>query len=371
MESVGRLACGVGHDFNNMLTVILGYAAVALEKTKHDSALRGYLEEINKAGQHSADLTRQLLAFARKQMVSPKVLDLNDVVAGMLKMLQRLIGEPVNLTLRPGYDLWRVRIDPSQVDQILANLVINARDAIIGSGNIVITTENVILNDDHSNDQPESRAGKYVLLEVKDDGVGMDASTLEHVFEPFYTTKEPGKGTGLGLSTVYGIVAQNSGFIDIRSETGKGATVRIYLPEYEGTDDKVPEETVRSESQQENATVLLVEDSKEILEAGRTMLDALGYTVLTAATPSEAIHVAKTYEGIINVLMTDIIMPEMNGWDLEERVCLLRPGIKSLFMSGYAADITDPVNMRCDKVFMQKPFSLKELTEKLHQALKS
>ncbi len=370
MESVGRLAGGVAHDFNNMLTVILGYAGIAMKKVELDNNLRCYLEEILKAGQHSADLTRQLLAFARKQTALPKVLDLNDTVAGMLKMLQRLIGEDINLAWHPGYNLWRIKADPSQIDQVLANLVVNARDAINGSGNIIIKTGNVFLDEDHCGIHSGLQVGKkYVLLEVTDDGIGMEKTMLEQIFEPFFTTKAPDKGTGLGLSTVYGIVTQNAGFIDTHSEVGKGTTFKIYLPKYEGDDDNAYVETISSKPQKGTVTVLLVEDSAQTLEVGKTMLDSLGHTVLSAASPSEAIRMAKEHVGVIDILMTDIIMPEMDGWELSRQIKALRPNIKPLFMSGYGTNVTGSTDELHNRVFMQKPFSLEELTEKIQQAL--
>ena len=289
MESVGRLAGGVAHDFNNMLGVIIGRAEMALEQDVSTDKLQHNLKEILKAGLRSADLTRQLLAFARKQTAIPKILDLNDTISGMLKMLRRLIGEDIDLFWIPELDLWKVKIDPSQVDQILANLVVNARDAISGVGAITLRTENVVIDDSNRAETPEFIPGEYVLLTVSDTGAGMSQEVRENIFEPFFTTKELGKGTGLGLSTVYGIVKQNDGFIYVASEPGKGTTFKIYLPRFEAETAQVLPEEVAGKPPTGTETILVVEDDEAILNLSKMILENLGYTVLAAQTPVHAI----------------------------------------------------------------------------------
>ena len=325
MESVGRLAGGVAHDFNNMLGVIIGRAEMASEQDVSADKLQHDLKEILKAGLRSADLTRQLLAFARKQTAVPKILDLNDTISGMLNMLRRLIGEDIDLSWQPGLDLWKVKIDPSQVDQILANLVVNARDAISGVGAITMSTENVVIDDSNRAETPEFVPGEYVLLTVSDTGAGMSQEVRENIFEPFFTTKELGKGTGLGLSTVYGIVKQNDGFIYVASEPGKGTTFKIYLPRFEAETAQVPSEEVAGKRPTGTETILLVEDDEAILNLSKMILENLGYTVLAAQTPVHAIHLAEEHPGDIHLLITDVVMPEMNGRELAEQLSSLPP----------------------------------------------
>lgn len=309
MESVGRLAGGVAHDFNNMLQTILGYSDLSLAQVEATSPVHEGLLEIRKAAMRSADLTRQLLAFARKQTVSPKILDLNDTVAGMLKMLQRLIGENIDLAWLPGHSLWPVKMDPSQLDQILANLAVNARDAIADTGKITIETENISRHAAYCADHPDCLPGEYVLLAVSDNGCGMDKETLAQIFEPFFTTKEKGKGTGLGLATVYGIVSQNNGFVNVYSEPGQGTTFSIYLPSFAG-ETAAAETSLTEEPAGGTETVLLVEDEAALLNLGKAILQRLGYTVLTANTPMAAIQLAQEHAGEIHLLITDVVMPE-------------------------------------------------------------
>ncbi len=370
MESVGRLAGGVAHDFNNMLGVILGHAELAMEQVEPGHPLEADLTEIRKAAQRSADLTRQLLAFARKQTISPRVLILNDAVNGTLKMIRRLIGEGVELSWRPADDLWHVRMDPSQVDQILANLCINARDAVHGAGRVLIETGNCSFDEAYCNAHPEYSPGDYVLLAVSDNGKGIDRETLDHIFEPFFTTKPQGKGTGLGLATVYGIVKQNRGFIVVNSQAGQGATFRILLPRYEGQDESGHPPNARTLADQGHETVLLVEDEPAILKMVETMLKKMGYNVLTAASPSEAIRLSREYGKEIHVLMTDVIMPEMSGRELADRLMSENPKLKRLFMSGYTANLIAKHGVMDDGTqFLQKPFLKKDLAEKLRKVL--
>lgn len=370
MESVGRLAGGVAHDFNNMLGVILGHAELGLLRMDSVHPVRKDLQEIRKAAEHSAELTRQLLAFARKQSIEPKVLDLNETVAGMLKMLQRLIGEDVHLAWLPAPEVWPVRVDPSQVDQILANLCVNARDAIEGTGRITIETRNCTIDADHCAAQLDAEPGDYVRLTISDDGRGMDKATLGHIFEPFFTTKGVGKGTGLGLSTVYGAVKQNNGIINIYSEPGNGTTFSIYLPRHFGQNGETKAEEETMPAPCGNETILLVEDEQAILDLAATMLEKLGYCVLKAGSPDEAVNRANDYKGEIHALMTDVIMPGMNGKDLASALCSHRPNMKQLFMSGYTADVIVNHGMLGDEInYLQKPFTLLKLAVKVRQVL--
>ena len=371
MESVGQLAGGVAHDFNNMLSVILGNVELALSAAPTDPASRVELVEIRKAAERSAALTQQLLAFARKQAVAPRVVDLNETVEGMLRMLQRLIGENIELSWQPGEDLWAVKMDPSQLDQILTNLCVNSRDAIADVGRIAIATGNVAVTADEAADQPDAAPGEYVRLEVSDNGRGMEPETLARIFEPFFTTKGMGKGTGLGLATIYGAVRQNGGFIRATSAPGKGTSVGIHLPRHVGACGAAPSEAGASEEVPRGwETVLLVEDEPSIRELTASMLQALGYDVLSAATPGEALRMAGERAGEIHLLLTDVIMPEMNGRELARRMETARPRMKDLYMSGYTADL-----IACHGVldegthFLQKPFTMTQLAAMLRKTL--
>jgi PAS domain S-box-containing protein len=370
MESVGRLAGGVAHDFNNMLSVILGYTELALHDVTPDTRLADYLRQIFSAARHSADITRQLLAFARKQTIAPKILDFNNAVSGMLNMVRRLIGEDIDLTWLPTTNLWSIKMDPSQLDQILANLCINARDAISGVGKITIETENIVFDEAYCAHHPGSIPGEYVLLAQSDNGCGIDKETLGHIYEPFYTTKQMGKGTGLGLATVYGIVKQNKGFINVYSELGRGTTFKIYLPRHRARTEPVAETDAKQVAVRGDETILLVEDEPAILALTETMLVYLGYTVLSANTPTEAIHLAKSYIGQIQLLFTDVIMPEMNGRDLAGHIMPLHPHLKVLFMSGYTANVIAHHGvLDHDVQFIEKPFSKKDLATKIRLVL--
>jgi signal transduction histidine kinase len=369
MESVGRLAGGIAHDFNNMLGVIIGHAEMMFMDIKPGEPHYEDLQEIHKAAKRSADLTRQLLAFARKQSAAPKVLDLNDTVEGMLKMLHRLIGENIELEWKPDNQLGPVKIDPAQVDQILANLCVNARDAISGTGKITIKTEDVVLSQTYCAIHAGLEPGRYAILTVSDDGYGMDKEILSRVFEPFFTTKEVGEGTGLGLATVYGIVKQNNALIKAHSEPGHGTTFKIYLPRVQEsveTNNELVSKTITNG----NETVLLVEDEEAILSLGREILERFGYRVLTARTPGEAIALTEQYKSTIHLLATDVVMPEMNGKKLMERIVELRPHIKVLFISAYPYDvITKQGSLDSDIHFLQKPFSVNALSTKVREVL--
>jgi signal transduction histidine kinase/ActR/RegA family two-component response regulator len=370
MESVGRLAGGVAHDFNNMLGVILGHTELALLRTDDKHKLCSDLKEIQSAAKRSADITKQLLAFARKEIISPRQLDLNDTVESMLNMLRRLIGENIDLVWQPDTHICQVKMDPSQIDQILANLCVNARDAIASVGKLTIETERKSFDEEYCKEHPGFIPGDYVLLAVSDNGCGMDKETLDNLFEPFFTTKDMGKGTGLGLATVYGIVKQNNGFINVYSEPDQGSTFRIYLPRLVADEDIDKAVLEKKAAAGGTETILLVEDEPSILRMTRMMLEKKGYSVLPAATPGEAIGLAKTHADKIHLLMTDVVMPEMNGSDLAGEITVLYPGICLLFMSGYTEDIIAHQGVLDDGVtFIQKPFSMADMTQKVREVL--
>lgn len=370
MESVGRLAGGIAHDFNNMLNVILGNCELALLETCPGQPLHERFQGIQAAALRSAELTRRLLAFARKQTIAPKVLDLNDTVSGMLNMLRQLIGEDIDLAWRPGRDLWLIKADPSQIDQILANLAVNARDAISGVGKVTIETGNVTFDQAYCADHPGFCAGDFVLLAVSDNGCGMDSETLSHVFEPFFTTKEAGKGTGLGLATIYGIVKQNNGFINVYSELDQGSTFKIYLRRHASDNEQTPKADAIIADAGGSETILLVEDEPMILDVTMTMLQHLGYNVLPADTPGTAIRLAGEKSEDIHLLVTDVVMPEMNGRDLAKNLVFLYPNLKLLFMSGYTANVIAHHGVLDKGVqFIQKPFTMKDLAAKIREVL--
>jgi len=370
IESVGRLAGGVAHDFNNMLTAILGHAQIAMAKTAPSAPIYEDLKGIEQSALRSAAVVRQLLAFARQQTVAPKVLDLNDTVEGMLNMLHRLIGENIDFAWRPGASLWPVKMDPTQIDQLLANLCVNARDAIAGVGTITIESGNAVLDDEYCAANPGSHPGQYVMLAVSDDGRGMDRETLAHIFEPFFTTKEAGRSTGLGLATVYGIVKQNEGYISVSSEPGKGTMFKVYLPG--AIDERVePQRDATPEMPRgRGETVLLVEDEKPILNLSKDILERFGYRVLTASTPSEALRVARTESGTIDLLLTDVVMPEMDGRALAHMIADVHPGVRCLYVSGYTSDVIAHRGILDDGVhFLEKPFTMQDLGSKVREAL--
>jgi two-component system, cell cycle sensor histidine kinase and response regulator CckA len=369
MESVGRLAGGVAHDYNNMLSVISGYTEMALEKVPPDSPLHADLSEIFEAAARSTEITRQLLAFARKQTIAPRLIDLNDTIESMLKILRRLIGEDIDLQWLPGIALPPVFLDPSQVDQILANLCVNARDAIAGVGLITIQTAIVTLDETHCQTHAGFSPGEFISLAVVDNGCGMDEETLSNIFEPFYTTKALGEGTGLGLATVYGIVKQNDGFIHVHSEVGKGSTITIYLPRHSGPIEGAVLREAKAPPGQ-GKTVLLVEDEPAIMRMVQAMLKRLGYHVLAAASPAQAFQLAEQHDAAIDVLLSDVVMPEMNGREVAERISRLFPKVKTIFMSGYTADVIAHRGVLEEGTrFIQKPFSARDLGVKIGRVL--
>jgi two-component system cell cycle sensor histidine kinase/response regulator CckA len=371
MEAVGRLAGGVAHDFNNMLSVIIGYSEMILDEPELSNPFSTKIREIRKAAKHSADLTRQLLAFARRQPVTPRVLDINSVIDQAQNMLRRMIGEDISLVFIPSRDLWTVSMDPSQVEELLTNLSANSRDSVQGVGSVRIETSNVVLDKAYCDEHVGAVPGEYVLMSFSDSGRGMDRETMERAFEPFFTTKGVGEGTGLGLATVYGIVTQNSGMINVYSEPGQGTTFKIYLPRAGGKPADA-ERTAAAPVRGGEETILIVEDEEQILRMCRTMLESKGYTVITSSRPTDAIARVKEHSGKIHLLVTDVVMSEMNGKDLKERIEALKPGILTIFMSGYTADIIANRGILADGVrFLQKPFSPTDLARKVRETLET
>ncbi len=370
MESVGRLAGGIAHDYNNMLGVILGNAELAMLRSDEQHPLHSHLGEIRAAAQRSAELTQQLLAFARRQTIAPKIMDLNASVTSTLQMLRLVIGENIKLVWLPGPETYPVKIDPSQFDQLVMNLCVNARDAIDGVGRISIETERMGLDDAFCLANAFFQPGDYAVLSVSDDGCGMDKETQARIFEPFFTTKGIGQGTGLGLATIYGIVKQNNGYINVYSEPGQGTTFRIYLPRFAGSAVEDREAELSIVPRGNGETVLVVEDEAVLLDINTTMLTDLGYKVLAADRPAEAIRLADEQAGRIELLMTDVVMPEMNGRQLEGHVRKSNPAIKCLFMSGYTADVISHHGVLDEGVhFIQKPFSIKDMAKKIRKIL--
>jgi PAS domain S-box-containing protein len=370
LESVGLLAGGVAHDFNNLLMGIMSYVELCRDKIGPDHPIREWLDEITRDAQRSAEITRQLLAFARRQMIAPKILDLNEAVAGMLKLLQRLIGEDIKLTWRPGTNLRPVKLDPSQVDQILANLCVNARDAIAGVGKINLETASITLDADYCASHADAIPGAYTVLAVSDDGCGMDKETMAQVFEPFFTTKGLGQGTGLGLATVYGIVKQNRGSIHVYSEVGHGTTFRIFLPQAESDAVAAPGTGIAEAPKGRGETILLAEDEKSLRVTCGLFLEGLGYKVLRAETPGEALKLADRHPGDIHLLLTDVVMPGMDGRQLAHRISAAKPGVKVLFMSGYTADVIAQRGVLEQSVdFIGKPFTRDVLAWRVREIL--
>jgi len=369
MESIGRLAGGVAHDFNNMLGVILGNLELAFDHVTPDEPLFVELTSIRNAARRSAKITEQLLAFARKQNACPQVLDMNGTVEGLFSMLKGLIGEHIDLAWQPGANLWTVNMDPAQIDQIIVNLCLNARDAIGGSGRIVIETGHAIYNEDDCRRHTNCTPGQYVVLSVSDNGCGMTRESLDHLFEPFFTTKKTGQGTGMGLASAHGIILQNNGFITVDSEPGRGTTFKIHLPRYEGAAVTAPAENTSLIPAGEGETVLIAEDEPTLLDMTAKMLQRQGYTVLCARTPLEAMHLAGEHAGKIKLLITDVVMPGMNGQQLAAKITA-QHAMKCLFMSGYTSDIISHHGVMDSGVaFIQKPFTKMELALKVRTLL--
>jgi CheY-like chemotaxis protein len=371
MDAIGQLAGGVAHDFNNLLMVISSYAELSLDSLTPEHPLHLKLNEILKASQRAADLTRQLLAFSRKQIQSLQALDLNTVVQELERMLPRLIGEHIQVSLRKEKGLGRIQADPVQMEQIIINLAINARDAMRKGGTLLIETLNVHLDEGYVHRRPMVPPGDYVLLSVSDSGEGIAPEHLSHIFEPFFTTKKEGEGTGLGLATVYGIVKQSGGFIWVYSEPGLGTTFRIYFPRLHAPGENRAEKSrAQEETPKGSETILIVEDEDAVRSPACEFLRSCGYTVLEARGGREAISVAKNYNGTIHLVVTDVVMPHMGGGQAALELCTQRPELKVLYVSGYA----NPTLLQhgvsdLEPMFLQKPFTLRELARKIRQAL--
>jgi two-component system cell cycle sensor histidine kinase/response regulator CckA len=374
MEAIGQLAGGVAHDFNNMLTIIRGYSDLLLNGILGpDDPARDAVGEIRKAAQRAADLTRQLLAFSRRQVLAPRVLVLNSVIGDMDKMLRRLIGEDIQLTSRLAPDLGTVKADPGQIEQVLLNLAVNARDAMPRGGQLTIETANVQLDESYARTHPEVNPGPFVMLAVTDTGCGMDAATQARIFEPFFTTKNPDKGTGLGLATVYGIVKQSGGSVYVYSEVGRGTSFKVYLPRHEEAPavsreiHVVPRTETRSQGQE---TLLIVEDDNSVRALTRTVLRSYSYDVIEAVDADDALRLVSQYAQPIHLLVTDLVMPGMSGRELAERLTELRPQMKVLYVSGYTDDaVVRHGLLEAEVAFLQKPFTPSALASKVREVL--
>lgn len=371
LEAVGRVVGGVAHEFNNLLSVILGYSDLVLGGLPPADPLRADVTEIRSAAIHAADLTRQLLGFGRQQVIQPEILDANEILKGMERMLRRLLGAQVTLVIHPSPSLTKVRSDAGQLQQIVMNLAVNARDAMPKGGMLTIETANVTLDADYVRTHPDVKAGPYMKLTVRDEGEGMDPTTLGRMFEPFFSTKERGKGTGLGLWVVFGIVEQNGGHVAVASEPGRGTVVDIYLPRAEGAPESIPPSApVASASLGGSETILLVEDDDQVRAVVRGMLRRAGYHVLEAPNGGEALLICEKHHGAIDLLLSDMVLPHMSGRELAERVAPLRPDMKLLFMSGYTDDpvVRDGV-LNASVAFLQKPFTPDALARKIREVL--
>jgi PAS domain S-box-containing protein len=370
MEAVGNLAGGVAHDFNNLLTVITGYSQILMDQHGHNAQATHSIEQIFRAADRATSLTRQLLAFSRRQMLQPKVVNLNTLIRNLEKMLDPLLGGRIQILVRTSPDLGMVRADAGQLEHIVMNLAVNARDAMPRGGTLTVQTANADLGDQFVRTHPGASAGRYVLLSVADTGSGMNAHTLAHLFEPFFTTKEPGKGTGLGLSMVYGIVKQSGGYISVESESGHGTTFRIYLPRVNEAEEPQAAEVVSLRRRRGSGTILLVEDEDAVRSLVETILTADGYKILVANSPAHATEICRTYNAEIDVLLTDVVMPEVSGPELAGLLLALRPALKVVYMSGYAGEYLDEEGVSAEGVaLIQKPFSAAALEEKIRQIL--
>ena len=371
LEAVGQLAGGVAHDFNNLLTVIGGYSDLLLRRLPEDSPFRTSAEEIKKASDRAGSLTRQLLAFSRKQILQPKVLDLNGVLSDLDKMLRRLIGEDIDLLTITEPDLGQVKADPGQIEQVVINLCVNARDAMLNGGKLTIQTANVTLTEDYARRHTPCEPGNYVVVAISDNGIGMNAETQKRIFEPFFTTKAIEKGTGLGLSTVYGIVKQSGGNINVYSEVGVGTTFKVYLPRVDEPRDQ-PLAGSSGGLPLGSETILLVEDEEQVRSIACEILESIGYQVITAVNGEQAFEIAKGFSGEIHLAITDVVMPQMSGRELIERLAPLRPEMKVLYMSGYTDDAIVRHGLLDERLeFIQKPFTADALARKIRSVLKS
>ncbi len=370
MDAIGRLAGGVAHDFNNMLSVILGHAEMAYLRENTNPEIKADLEQILSAGKRSAELTKQLLGFARKQNVQPRVLDVSHKISNMTTMLKRLIGENIELLVKDTEDKFPLYIDPSQLDQIIVNLVINAAEAISGHGKIIINLEKILIKETHYDFEDFLDAGAYTKLSISDNGCGMSPNTLKRIFEPFFTTKNENKGTGLGLATVYGIVKQNGGTINVYSEEGHGTTFKIYLPIYSGETVPIFDQSEKDELVGGIETILLVEDEESLLSLTKSMLEKLGYKVISSNCPLTAIEIAKKFKSKIDLVLTDVLMPQMNGKELFKELHNILPNTKVLFMSGYAAEVLkEKIDFQNEIYLMEKPFSFNTISQEVRKVL--
>jgi CheY-like chemotaxis protein len=370
MQAIGQLAGGISHDFNNLLSVINGYSQMLLRDTDLKPAAHQYIEEMLRAGERASSLTRQLLVFSRRHPAESKIVDLNTIVSGVNKMLRRIVRENIGMAIVGAPNLWQIKADPGQIEQVIMNLVVNASDAMPDGGTLTIETENVKIDgsnrlDHHSDINP----GSYVMLSVSDTGCGMDDKVKGHMFEPFFTTKEVGKGTGLGLATVYGIVKQSRAYIDFQSELGKGTRFRIYFPQSVNEDVSHEERQETANIPRGSETILLVEDEDSIRVMLQDFLQSIGYAILPACNGKEAFELARNRKKRIHLLLTDVVMPGMNGFELAKRVKKLLPGIKLLFMSGYANQTDTQEMLKMNKNLIQKPISISDLGVKLREIL--
>jgi signal transduction histidine kinase/ActR/RegA family two-component response regulator len=370
MEAVGRLAGGVAHDFNNLLSAILGYSAILLEDLEAGDRVREEIEEIKKAGERAATLTRQLLAFSRQQVLEPRIVDLNEVIGNIDQMLRRLLGEDVTLLVSTHRELSKIKVDPGQIEHVIMNLVVNARDAMPNGGRLTIETHNVILDEAYAREHPEVTPGPHVLLAVSDSGIGMDKKTLGRIFEPFFTTKVKGKGTGLGLSMVFGIVTQSRGSIWVYSEPGKGATFKIYFPASFERGVTHSSSDLLVASTRGSETILLVEDDDLVRAVARRVLRREGYRIIEARNATEALAASEEHGGVIHLLLSDVVMPEMSGPRLAEQLTMKRPQLKVLYMSGYTDDaIVHHGVLELGAAFLQKPITVETLSRKVREIL--
>lgn len=372
MEAIGRLAGGVAHDFNNLLSVILSYSVLLLEELKPDDPNRADLEEIQKAGERAADLTQQLLSFSRRQVIEPQILDLNDLVTDMDKMIRRLVSEDIEVNTRTARRLGKVFFDRGKIEQVIMNLVVNARDAMVAGGRLTIETENVNLDETYARNHLGATPGPHVMVAVSDTGVGMDRATQERIFEPFFTTKALGAGTGLGLSTVFGIVKQGGGNIWVYSEPGKGTTFKIYLPRTDEVEAEIQGPVRVVTDLHGSETILLVEDDDQLRAVARGILERSGYRVLEARSGGEALLQCETHADMIHLLLTDVVMPQMSGRELAQRLLPERPGMRVLYMSGYTDNaivhhgVLDP-----GVALLQKPITPELLLRRVREVLES
>src|SRR5262249_19472014 len=369
MDALGRLAGGVAHDFNNLLTVIKGNSDLAIDQINPGEPARANCEQISKVADRAASLTRQLLAFSRRQILQPKVLDLNDLIMESSRLLKRLLREDIEFNVSLGESLGRVLADPGQIEQVLLNLTVNAADAMPQGGTLLIETHNVTVDARHSNTHPSVKPGSYVMFAVTDSGAGMTPDIKARIFEPFFTTKDPGKGTGLGLATVYGIVNQSSGYIHVESAPGTGTRFEIYLPQTHEQLLGAPSSELLATRSRHRETVLLAEDEEAVRALTCEFLQSAGYHVLTAADGGEALEIAERLSGSIQILVTDVVMPRMRGPELAQRMKASIPSLKVVFISGYSEELHGPAQSLKDGSFLQKPFSRDQLLKKLADAI--